>query len=264
MAMVSIKRELKVAANIGEISRAAANEFVWQAKKAIQAKGYFTAALSGGSTPQNLYALLASDQYRGKVSWSNVYIFWCDERCVPPDHPRSNYRMTRELLLDKIPVPVKNIYRIPAEYKDHNRAAEDYEHTLKTFFYLKEGELPRFDLMLLGMGEDGHTASLFPETAALEEARRLVAANYVKRLSEYRITLTIPAINQAACVVFLISGESKATVLKKVLEGEFQPKSLPSQYIRPVGGRLLFLADQAAAGKLTSFQNKKNYPCITN
>ncbi|MGQ3685358.1 MAG: 6-phosphogluconolactonase [Candidatus Loosdrechtia sp.] len=248
--MVSVRRELRVEADIGEISHVAAREFVRQSTNAIQTKGYCAVALSGGSTPQNLYRLLAGDQYRGQVRWSKVHLFWCDERCVPPDHYQSNYRMVRELLLDKIPVPPGNIYRIPAEYEDHNRAAEEYEQTLKTFFHLKNGELPRFDLVLLGMGDDGHTASLFPETDTLEETRRLVAATYIKKLNGYRITLTVPVINQAAYIIFLISGESKSAVLKKVLEGELQPGILPSQYIRPVEGRLLFLADRAAAARL--------------
>ena len=159
--------------------------------------------------------------------------------------------MVRELLIDQVPIPKGNIYRMPAEQNDHARAAMEYTQTLKTFFHLKEGEFPRFDLILLGMGDDGHTASLFPHTPALDDTRGLVSANYVEKLGEYRLTLTVPLINHAAHIVFLISGESKASVLRDVVEGAYQPHRLPSQFICPENGRLLFLVDCMAASKLT-------------
>lgn len=251
MAKISVRHEILIVTNPDELSRRAAQEFVRQAGEAVQANGFFTVALSGGSTPRDLYMLLASDQYRERVPWSKVYVFWGDERCVSPDHPNSNYHMACESLLDKVPIPKENIYRMPAEQKDHDCAAAGYEQTIKAFFHLKPKELPCFDLILLGMGEDGHTASLFPWSSALEETDRIVSANYIEKFSAYRLTFTIPAINQAANVMFLISGESKASILREVLEDEYQPRRLPSQLIRPVNGRLLFIVDRTAAGKLT-------------
>lgn len=251
MTKASVKREILVVSNPDGLSRRAAQEFVRQAGEAVRAKGFFTVALSGGSTPHGLYMTLASDPYCKQVPWSQVYLFWGDERCVSPDHRDSNYRMARESLIDKIPIPEENVYRMPAEQEDHDRAAMEYEQTIMAFFHLNAGECPHFDLILLGMGEDGHTASLFPWTSALEETDRLVTANYIERLGVYRLTLTVPVINHAALVLFLISGESKALVLKEVLEGEYQPQRLPSQFIRPVDGRLLFIVDHMAASKLT-------------
>ncbi|CAG1771361.1 6-phosphogluconolactonase [uncultured bacterium] len=251
MTKVSVRYEIMVVANPDELSLRAADEFVRQAGEAVQAKGFFTVALSGGSTPRDLYMLLASDQYRERVPWSKVYVFWGDERCVSLDHPNSNYHMAFESLLDKVPIPEENIYRMPAEQKDHDCAAAVYEQTIKAFFRLKPKELPCFDLILLGMGEDGHIASLFPGSSALEETDRIVSANYIEKFSAYRLTLTVPVINQAANVMFLISGESKASILREVLEDEYQPRRLPSQLIRPVNGRLLFIVDRPAAGKLT-------------
>jgi len=251
MAKTPINREILIVANPDELNHRAAQEFISRANMAIQAKGFFTVVLSGGSTPRGLYTMLASDLYREQVSWPDVYLFWGDERCVLPDHPDSNYRMAYESLICRVPIPKEHVYRIPAEHEDHTQAAMEYEHTLKAFFHLNEGEIPRFDLILLGMGDDGHTASLFPFSSALDTTRRLVIPNYVGKLETYRITLTVPVINQAAEVMFLISGELKAPVLREVLEGDYQPRRLPTQFIQPVNGRLLFIADHTAAGKLT-------------
>ncbi|MEP9410236.1 MAG: 6-phosphogluconolactonase [Candidatus Brocadia sp.] len=250
MTKISAKHEIMVVTDPDELNLRATDEFVRMTKEAVQIKGFFAGALSGGSTPRGLYMQLAVDQYHGHVPWSKVHLFWSDERCVPPDHPDSNYRMIRELLLDKVPIPKENIYRMPAEQEDHVRAAMEYERTIRSFFHTEPGGLPRFDLIILGMGEDGHTASLFPYTPALEEKDRLVTANFVEKLGAYRLTLTVPLINQAAEVMFLISGESKASVLRDVLEGEYQPQRFPSQLIRLVNGRLLFVVDRMAAGKL--------------
>ena len=252
--MTKKQYEILTAANYDELSRRAAQEFVRRAGEAVQARGIFTVALSGGSTPKGLYTLLGSDPYRERVPWSKVHVFWSDERCVPPDHPDSNYRMTKMLLLNKVPIPEENIHRIPAGQEDHNRAAVEYERTIRAFFHLRVGEMPRFDLILLGMGEDGHTASLFPWTSVLEETNRIASSTYVDRLGEYRLTLTAQTINHAANVVFLISGESKSSILKEVLEGEYQPQRLPSQLIRPVNGRLLFIVNSAASCKLTQLR----------
>ncbi|MEK6738218.1 MAG: 6-phosphogluconolactonase [Planctomycetota bacterium] len=244
------KPEITVVSNPEELSLRTAEEFIRRSEESIREKGYFTAALSGGSTPKELYRLLTDNRCSNRIAWERVNLFWSDERCVPSDHIKSNYRMVRELLIDQAPIPKGNIYRMPAELGDHARAAMEYTQTLKTFFHLKAGEFPRFDLILLGMGDDGHTASLFPHTPALDDTGGLVSANYVEKLGEYRLTLTVPLINRAAHIVFLISGESKATVLRDVVEGDYQPHRLPSQFIRPENGRLLFLVDRMAASKL--------------
>lgn len=237
--------------DLDEVSFRAAELFVRLGHEAVSSSDRFMVALAGGSTPKALYALLAADPFRLQISWSAVHLFWGDERCVSPDHPDSNYRMAREALLEKVPIPAQNIHRMPAEVEDHARAAADYERALRTFFGVPDGEQPCFDLILLGMGEDGHTASLFPGTDALRETEHLVAANYVEKVGMYRLTLTAPVINQAANVVFLVSGESKASVLREVLEGADRPQHLPSQLIRPEKGHLLFIIDRAAAKKLT-------------
>ncbi|TVM02828.1 MAG: 6-phosphogluconolactonase [Candidatus Brocadia sp. WS118] len=250
MTKSTVKREVQVVGNPDELSRRAAQEFVRLADEAIRVKGFFTVALSGGSTPRGLYLQLACDDYREQVSWPHVHLFWGDERCVPPEHPESNYRMACEALIHRVPIPKENIHRIPAEREDRARAAMEYEQTLKAFFHPDAGAFPRFDLILLGMGDDGHTASLFPFTSALDETSHLVLANYIEKLDVYRFTLTVSAINQAREVMFLISGASKAPVLREVLEGDYQPQRLPAQFIQPVNGRLLFIVDRMAAGKL--------------
>jgi len=199
-------------------------------------------ALSGGSTPRATYTLLASDEFAARVDWPRVHVLWGDERCVPPDHPESNYRMARETLLDKIPIPAENVYRIRGELPP-DQAATAYQAELEAIL----GTIGRFDLILLGMGEDGHTASLFPGTAAIHEQTRWVVAHYVDKLSAWRVTLTPVVINAAARVTFLVSGAGKAERLREVLDGPHQPDVLPAQIVRPTGGRLLWLADAAAA-----------------
>ncbi len=243
-------KEIVVCSDAEELNRRTAEQFVRLATKSVAATGRFTVALSGGSTPKALYSLLAGQTFQPLLPWPRVYFFWGDERCVPPDHPESNYGMARVTMLDKVPVPTENVYPVPTEEGNAQRVAAEYEGILSTFFDLNEGQQPRFDLILLGMGEDGHTASLFPGTAALQETGT-VTANPIQKLETHRITLTIPAINQASHIVFLVSGSSKASVLKEVLEGPYEPTRLPSQSIQPVEGTLLFLVDRAAASELT-------------
>ena len=245
------RRDIFVCRDPEEVSQRAADLFVRLADEAVSSTGRFAVALSGGSTPRLLYALLAANEFGQQVPWSRIHLFWGDERCVAPDHPESNYRMAREVLLDKAPIPAQNIHRMPAELDDYTRASVAYEQTLREFFELAAEELPIFDLILLGMGEDGHTASLFPGTTALAENERLVASNYVEKLGTYRLTLTVPVINHAANVVFLVSGKSKASMLKEVLEGEHQPQRFPSQLIRPVEGKLVFIVDREAGKELS-------------
>jgi 6-phosphogluconolactonase len=185
------------------------------------------------------------------VRWDNIHFFWGDERHVPPEDPQSNFRMARETLFVSAPVPTPNIHRVRAEEPDAVLAAAKYERELKSFFDLKPGQIPRFDCVLLGIGADGHTASLFPATDALKEKKRLVVANWVEKFQRYRITMTVPVLNHAAQVIFLVSGREKAEVLKQILEGDYRPDLLPAQRVRPVDGKLLWLVDAAAGSALT-------------
>jgi 6-phosphogluconolactonase len=242
-------RSIEVLATAADLFHAAAEEFVRLARTAIGAQGRFTVALAGGSTPKALYSLLASN-YADFV-WNRVFLFFGDERHVPPTDADSNYRMVEESLLGKIKpaIPAENVFRVAAENPDAAVAAADYEAQLRRFFEIKPGEFPRFDLILLGMGPDGHTASLFPDSAALEEQSRLVVANWVAKFNTHRITFTFPVLNRAAEVMFMASGGDKADMLWQVLEGKNTPP-LPSQRVQPSDGRLLWMLDEAAAAKL--------------
>jgi 6-phosphogluconolactonase len=231
-----------------ELARNAARRFAGLAEKMTGANGRFTVALSGGSTPGRLFSLLAAPPFAPSLPWSSIFFFWGDERCVPPDHPDSNYRMAYESLFSKVPVPARNIFRIPAEDEDHDRAADSYSKTLEDFF---GHPMPAIDLVLLGMGVDGHTASLFPGTRALHAIDRIAVANYVEKFDSYRITLTAETINNAGNVTFLVAGGDKAATLKEVLEGACQPEKYPSQLIRPKNGALLWMLDRAASASLT-------------
>ncbi|HEX5432853.1 MAG TPA: 6-phosphogluconolactonase [Candidatus Angelobacter sp.] len=235
---------LKVTPDVAALNRAAADEFVRCAKDAIGARGRFTVALSGGNTPRAVYALLASE-YTTVLPWEKILVFFGDERHVPPEDAASNYRMANESLLSRIPIPPQNIHRIRAEL-DAEQAAAQYEETLKTVFKPGTGELPRFDLVMLGMGTDGHTASLFPDTQALQESGRLVVANKVKKLGTERITLTLPALNAAAEVMVIIAGENKAEILDRIVHSRGTIE-FPIQLVRPQNGRLLWIVDRQAA-----------------
>jgi len=244
--------EIKVVNDLDEISRTATGIIVRQASASGSSTGPFTLALSGGSTPRILHQRLShQSSAMSRVSWNKIHFFWGDERHVPPDHAQSNYRMACETLFDLTPVPVQNIHRVPAEEPEAAAAAEKYERELRSFFNLEAGQLPRFDCILLGIGPDGHTASLFPGTRALQETWRLVVANYVEKFQTDRITMTAPVLSNAVQVIFLVSGKEKAEVLKEILEGDYRPDLLPAQLIRPVHGKLLWLVDEAAAGCLT-------------
>ena len=234
-----------------ELFSAAAEEVVRAAEESVAARGRFTIALSGGSTPKGLFNLLATNA-RSVLPWDRMFFFWGDERHVPPTDPDSNYRMAEEAMLSKIPVAAGNVFRVPAENPDAAAAAEAYEQTLRKFFHLEPGQLPRFDLILLGMGPDGHTASLFPGTAALQEKSRLVVANWVDKLKTSRLTFTLPVLNAARCVAFLVSGTDKADALKAVLEGDAPGEQYPSKLVRPTDGKLIWLVDRAAASGLSS------------
>lgn len=238
--------EYQVLSNADEISRSAADEFVRRAEAAVCDRGAFTVALAGGTTPKSMYSLLAGDAYVKKVPWDKISFFWGDERHVPPSHADSNYRMAYEAMLKKVPVRPESIYRIMTEDTDAAAVAQAYEHTLRTHFSLTEGDLPEFDLVLLGMGPDGHTASLFPGTGALDEKTKLVAANWVEKFHSYRVTMTVPVLNNADCVIFMVSGAEKTPALEAVLQGDAPPKKYPAKFIRPVRGKLVWLLDRAA------------------
>ncbi len=241
-----VQAEIRILKTAAELFEAAAADFAARATGAVQASGRFTVALSGGSTPKTLYSLLAT---KPNIPWDKICFFWGDERHVPPDHPESNYRMANEALLSKVPVRPENIFRIHAEENDAAAAAMQYEQALRDSFHLSPGQFPRFDLILLGTGPDGHTASLFPGTAALNEPQRLVVANWVPKFNTHRITFTFPVLNAAACVMFLASGPDKAAILREILENP--AADLPSQRVQPTNGALIWLVDRAAAGALS-------------
>ncbi len=226
------------------LMRAAADKFIKVAGRAQAAHGRFSVALSGGSTPAALYTLLAAPDFARQVDWARVHVFWGDERCVPPDHPQSNYRMAKETLLSRVPLPAENIHRIHGE-NDPKQAAMAYEELLRGFL---KGE--SLDLVLLGMGDNGHTASLFPGLPGVTEPVRWVLAQYVEVVSMWRVTLTPVVINAAHYVAFLVAGAEKADRLRDVLEGPAQVEVLPSQAIQPATGELWWLVDAAAAARL--------------
>jgi 6-phosphogluconolactonase len=230
------------------VARAAADRFVEIAQAAIAERGRFTVALSGGSTPRRMYELLASVEYRNRVSWASVHIFFGDERCVPPTDPESNYRMAVEAMISRLPIPAQHTHPMKCE-DDPVEGARLYEQELRSFFDAATA-WPRFDLVLLGMGDDGHTASLFPGTPAISEQHAWVMANRVEKLKTFRITLTAPAINHAAHTLFMVTGAGKAERLAEVLYGPRDPDRLPAQLIQPVDGSLTWLVDRAAASLL--------------
>ncbi len=243
-------RDVVVLPDLDAVSQAAAERFVALANEAVTRANRFTVALAGGSTPERLYRLLASPAYRDAVPWASVYIFFGDERCVPPDDKESNYRMARAALLDHVPILPEQVFRMEGE-RDPQSAAVTYDARLGDVFGLSPGRIPQFDLILLGMGPDGHTASLFPHTEALTVVERLVTANYVPKFDSWRLTLTYPVLDAAAQVLFLIGGAEKADAIHAVLEGPANPVEYPSQGVQTPDGTVTFLLDRAAASKLT-------------
>ena len=242
--------EIRILTTPQELSEAAAGEVVRDANEAVKARGRFTIALSGGSTPKSLFNLLATNA-RNALPWDRMYFFWGDERHVPPTDPDSNYRMAEEVMLSKVPVPPGNVFRMATENPDAARVAEDYEKTLRKFFQLAADGVPQFDFILLGMGPDGHTASLFPGTAALQEKSRLVVSNWVEKLKTNRLSFTLPVLNAARCVAFLVSGTDKAPVLKTVLEENASAEQYPAKLVNPSAGKLIWFLDRAAASSLS-------------
>jgi 6-phosphogluconolactonase len=230
------------------LSQAAASALVELAAQAINSSGRFSIALSGGETPRRLYEILATAPLRDQIDWGDVHVFWGDERCVPTNDPRSNYLMARQTLLDHVPVPENQIHPIYTDMPAH-LAAFDYETDLRNFF---DGRPPIFDLVLLGLGENAHTASLFPHSPVLDESERWVKGIYIAEQGMFRVTLTPRVINQAKEVIFLVSGGDKAEALQEVLEGAYQPHEWPAQLIHPSGAHPTWMVDKAATHKLVA------------
>jgi 6-phosphogluconolactonase len=248
-------RKIRIFADADSMSRAAAETMVEHISGCLQNRDTCSIALSGGSTPQRLYSLLANAAaLRARIPWERIHVFWGDERHVSPGHPDSNYLMAYNRLLSHVPIPPTNIHRIRSENADAEGAAANYELEIQRFFKIRTGAMPRFDFVLLGLGADAHTASLFPGTAALKETKRLVLANWVEKFQAFRFTLTAPVLNSAACILFLVAGKDKATAVKAVLEGKFQPYRYPAQLIQPFGGELIWLMDRSAVRRLTQYR----------
>lgn len=230
------------------LSQQAAQFIVRLANESIVTRGRFSIALSGGSTPKVLYGLLGSEPYRDQIDWSKVDIFWSDERCVPPDSADSNYRMAREVLLSRVPLSPQQVHRMPADQPDRDAAAQAYTHEMRQSF--GTGDIPHFDLIQLGMGPEGHTASLFPHQSSLHEQQRLVMYVNVPKPPPPRLTFTPPILNAARHVLFLVTGAEKADAVQAVLEGDYNPEEYPAQIVRPASGEIVWMLDEAAAGKL--------------
>jgi len=230
--------------DVTELSRAAAEQFVILANDSIQRNGRFTVALSGGSTPKVFYNTLVQ-HFNTAIDWSKILFFWSDERYVPTEHPDSNAGMARQHLLQPLHIPENNIYPAPTMHTDPEQAAIEYETTIRRA--LPGSGIPRFDLILLGLGDDGHTASLFPATTALREQQRLVAANLVTKMSKWRITFTFPLLNSAKNIIFLVAGENKAPIIHDILVNK---KDYPATQISPVNGQLFWYMDKPAAGMI--------------
>jgi 6-phosphogluconolactonase len=238
-----MKLDLRVFVDVNELSLRAAEAAVRLINDSVRVQGRFSVALAGGSTPRSLYHLLAS-QFRDQIPWTKVHLFWGDERFVPPDDPQSNYRMAREALLDHVRCPAGNVHPMPTHFSEPELGAKDYEKTLRAYF---SKEWPRFDLVLLGMGEEGHTASLFPRSSALEEKKRWVIAVKAPAEPPLRLTLTLPVLTHAANIHFLVAGSTKAEALHQVLTGSPDPKNYPAAGVRPVQGTVIWWVDRQAA-----------------
>ena len=244
------EKQIKIFPTVDELNQFAATEFVRLSFRAITENDRFTVSLSGGSTPKKLFQLLASDAVRSQIEWQKIHFFFGDERNVPITSDESNYRMASENLFSKLEIPAQNIHRFLTEIGDAKTVAKKMEDEIRDFFELKIGEFPRFDLIFLGMGGDGHTASLFPATSALKEDKQIVIENFVEKFDTFRLTFTYPTINNAHNIIFLIAGEDKAEALHEVLEGKPNLEKFPSQGIALKDGNLLLLIDEKASNNL--------------
>jgi 6-phosphogluconolactonase len=250
---------VRVYPNPTEVARAMARFFIDYAWQSIARDGQFMVALSGGHTPQMLFEFLASPEFRGQVDWAKVHVFWSDERAVPPTHPDSNYGMARRELLIRVPIPEANVHRMEAEKANIGRAAHDYEEVLRRYLELDDRGFPRFHLILLGMGTEGHTASLFPGARVTRQTSRWVSTPSVAKLNARRMTLTLPVLDAAQRVNFLVVGAEKAEILRAVLETKPEPP-YPAQLVQPRNGSRMFLVDEAAAALLTPAKPAASVP----
>ena len=250
--MIEAKPKIQIVEDPAELASVAASKFKQLANETVEKKGIFNVALSGGSTPKAMFDLLSEEPYKDSIPWLQVHLFWGDERHVPPDNKDSNYRMTREHLLSKIDIPPKNVHRVEAENSDAKQVATNYQKHLQQYFNLSKRETPQFDLVFLGMGDDGHTASLFPGTDAVHDFENLVAAPWVEKFNSHRITITPKVINNSDRVIFLVKGEEKADALVRVIEGEKDIDRYPAQVVDPTHGSVLWLCDRASSSKLSS------------
>jgi 6-phosphogluconolactonase len=248
-----VNREVQILPDGAAIASRAAEKIIEAASIAVKQKGAFTISLAGGSTPKTLYGLLATDPvFKSQMPWDKTQFFFGDERHVPPDHSESNYRMANESMLSKVSLRPEQVHRVKGEVPDAEKAALEYEQTLSSHFKLAPGQLPRFDVVLLGMGDEGHTLSLFPGTKALHDNGRLVMSNWIGKLYTERVTITAPVANNSGLAMFMVTKADKALALKGVLEGPYEPEQLPSQLIQPKNGKLLWLVDTTAGSKLST------------
>jgi 6-phosphogluconolactonase len=248
-----VNREVQILPDGAAIASRAAEKIIEAASIAVKQKGAFTISLAGGSTPKTLYGLLATDPvFKSQMPWDKTQFFFGDERHVPPDHSESNYRMANESMLSKVSLRPEQVHRVKGEVPDAEKAALEYEQTLSSHFKLAPGQLPRFDVVLLGMGDEGHTLSLFPGTKALHDNGRLVMSNWIGKLYTERVTITAPVANNSGLAMFMVTKADKALALKGVLEGPYEPEQLPSQLIQPKNGKLLWLVDTSAGSKLST------------
>ena len=253
--MVNSKKNILIFDKYDQISDFSIEKWEEISADAIRSKDFFTVALSGGKTPLYFYRKLSN--YRKGFFWDKTHIFLVDERFVPSDHEQSNYRMIKEYLLNGLKIPVENIHSISTQEDTPEESSENYEKDLRDFFKLETGEIPTFDLVMLGIGEDGHTASLFPRTSSLRENRRLVVPVSLDRLENKRISITLPVINNAKNIIFLVSGYDKAQVMKEILEEKNM--MLPASRVNPEKGKVFFLMDEKAASLLSPRYNVGNY-----
>jgi len=254
-------KDITIFANAKDLFQFAAKDFWQRANAAVNVKGVFSVVLAGGNTPKSFFDTLTSvEYYKENIPWSQIHFFFGDERYVHADDPESNYHTAWEHLFSKIPINPENVYRIPTELSDPKKAAQNYEATLRKIFRIKDDDFPPFDLVYLGLGANGHTASLMPESDIVmcylnssfpDKSHQLTAALFVSELNMYRITLTVPAINNAKNIIFLVTGANKATAVWHVLEGHADPAHFPAQLIHCMQGETIWYLDQAAARKLT-------------
>lgn len=264
--------DLRISQDVDQLALRAAADFSVRAAKAIQEKGFFAVALSGGNTPKVLFDVLSKGHgMMQPVEWNKVKVFWSDERYVAKDHKDSNYKMALDCLLSKVNILPTNVYPMPTENSDPAISARQYEATLRSVLGTSQNDVPRLDLVYLGMGTDGHTASLFPYTELVDKiasevipTHQLVGSQYIEKVSMYRLTFLPNIINAAACVTFLVAGEEKAETLVNVLHGAYHPKTYPSQLIHPDNGELIWFVDEQAAGSLTKSPLHANACCPRN